>query len=335
MSITGKELAAKLGVSEAAVSMALNNKPGVSTVTKKLIIDTAKEYGYDFTRIPSQPAKLQGNIVFAQFKKSGAIITDNPFFSELTEGIGNSCQKFGYFINIQYLYEHNDINAMLQDYASSGTKGIILLGTEMNINDLRLFSDQKLPLVVLDCYFSNHPANYVIINNMQGAYIATEYLIKKCRSQPGYLQSDYPIQNFMERADGFYKAIRTNGMSTSRSIVHKLAPSVEGAYSDMLSYIKGGDSLAGCYFADNDLIAAGAIKAFKECGYRIPKDISVIGFDDIPLCTITEPSLSTIRVPKKEMGEIAANRLFELINNKNITNIKIEIETSIIKRGSA
>ena len=71
-------------------------------------------------------------------------------------------------------------------------------------------------------------------------------------------------------------------MSSSRSIVHSLTPSMEGAYTDMLELIKNGEELASCYFADNDLIAVGAMKALKESGYRIPQDIGIVGFRQPP-----------------------------------------------------
>ena len=92
-------------------------------------------------------------------------------------------------------------------------------------------------------------------------------------------------------------------MSSSRSIVHILTPSMEGAYADMLEIIKNGEELASCYFADNDLIAVGAIKALKENGYRIPQDIGIVGFDNLPLGSVIEPALTTIHVPKQYMGE--------------------------------
>ncbi len=337
MGITGKELASMLGISEAAVSMALNNKSGVSTKTRKLVLEVAREKGYDFTRLPAntEKAKNLGNIVFAFYRKSGAIISDNPFFSQLTEGVSTACEKEGYYLNIQYLYDHNDIEGKISDFAATGCKGLVLLGTEMQKADLEKFENIKIPLVILDCYFADYSANYILINNMQGAYIATDYLFRKSHTQPGYLRSSYPIQNFMERADGFYKAIRNNGMSTSRSIVHTVAPSVEGSYCDLMTIIQNGDPLAKCYFADNDLIAAGAIRAFKESGYKIPKDIQVIGFDDIALCTCVEPAISTIQVPKEHMGEVAAKRLFELIDDPKQITTKIEVETKLIIRSSS
>ena len=148
------------------------------------------------------------------------------------------------------------------------------------------------------------------------------------------MRSSYSIGNFEERADGFYKSIRQNGMSTSASIVHRVAPSVEGAYSDMRALIAQGEPLASCYFADNDLIAAGAMRAFKEAGYRIPEDIGIIGFDNTAMCEILEPPLTTVHVPKQAMGQLAVERLVSILNAKPSANVKIEITPSLVKRKS-
>ena len=156
------------------------------------------------------------------------------------------------------------------------------------------FLNLPIPVVLLDAYFETVPCNCVLINNVQGAYLAARHLIRTCKTQPGYLRSAYPISNFAERSSGFYKAIRASGMSSSRSIVHSLTPSMEGAYADMLEIIKNEEELASCYFADNDLIAVGAIKALKENGYRIPQDIGIVGFDNLPLGSVIEPALTTI-----------------------------------------
>ena len=142
----------------------------------------------------------------------------------------------------------------------------------------------RTPFVLLDAFFDNQSYDSILINNVQGAYRATNFLISQCRCQPGYLHSSFPISNFEERANGFYNSIRNSGMSASKSIVHKLTPSQEGAYSDMKAIIESGDELAEAYFADNDLIAVGAMRALISAGYRIPEDISIVGFDDLPLC---------------------------------------------------
>ena len=320
MSITAKELAKKLCLSEAAISMGLNNKPGVSTDTRKRILEAAQKYGYDFSRIhPAETIQIDRGIIYlVVFRKNGALIPDPPvsiisnhginvpdvsFFAQLSEGIAATSKSYGIHLNNSYLYNEYDI-------------------------------DNHVPFVLIDNYFEGQNANYILINNVQGAYLATEYLIHKNLGQPGYLRSSYLITGFEERADVFYKAVRKNGMATSRSIVHELTPSVEGAYYDMKELLKSNVELSKCYFADNDQIAAGALRAFTEAGYRIPQDISIIGFDDMPLCTYTIPTLTTIHVPKQYMGELAVKRLAEIIENQSSGPVKIEVATQIKKRKS-
>ena len=123
-------------------------------------------------------------------------------------------------------------------------------------------------------------------------------------------------------------------MSSSKSIVHALTPSIDGAYADMKEILNVGEKLAPCYFADNDLIAVGAMKALKEYGYRIPEDIAIVGFDNIPMSTIIEPALTTIHVPKQYMGKIAVQRLITLLTEKGTQPVKIEISTQLVERKS-
>ena len=189
-------------------------------------------------------------------------------------------------------------------------------------------------MVVLDAYFEKLDFNFILINNVQGAFMATEHLIKMRRTQPGYLRSDYWISNFEQRADGFYKAIRAAGMSTAKSQVLRLTPSQEGAYADMKRLLNAGERPVDCYFADNDLIAFGAVMALKEAGYRVPEDVAVVGFDDMPACEYMEPQLSTIMVPKLFMGETAAIRVVQLIEGSNIQPLKIEVSTRLVRRKS-
>lgn len=334
MAITAKELAKILHLSEAAISMALNNRPGVSTATRQRVLETAREYGYDFTKIreSAEPRIERGTLCFIIYKKSGAVVADTPFFSQLTEGIELGCRQLRYSLNIYYLYEDDNIEKQLQNLPFCN--GILLLGTEMKPEDFTPFRKLSVPLVVLDTYYENIPLDWVLINNFQGAYQAVHYIIRKSKSQPGYLRSSYAIGNFEERADGFYKAIRANGMSPSKSQVLKLSPSIEGAYEDMKALLSAGETPARCYFADNDLIAAGAIRALKEAGFKIPQDVGIIGFDDMPMCGGLEPPLTTVNVPKQYMGQMAVSRLIQILQEKNSYPAKIAISTSLVKRKS-
>ena len=334
MSITAKQLAAQLGLSESAVSLALNNRPGVSTQTRKRVLAAAKEQGYDFSRKGISGSGKRGTICFAVYKMSGAVVDDTPFFAELTDGVSVGCRKENYDCIVRYLYEDDDLEDQIYALNSGGFSGVIVLATEMQESTLPKFAAVTIPLVFLDAYFENPDCNFILINNVQGAYLATSYLIRKRRTQPGYLRSAYPISNFEQRADGFYKAIRAAGLSTSQSPVVRLTPSQEGAYEDMKQWLQSGEKPADCYFADNDLIAIGAIQAMKEAGYHIPEDVAVVGFDDMPACEYMSPPLTTVMVPKTQLGEIAATRIILLAEGKRPDPVKIEVNVRLIKRKS-
>ncbi len=332
-SITAKELASMLHLSESAISLALNDKPGVSRETRKRVLDAARENGYDFARKALGRDQKKGTICFAVYRKSGAVVGDTPFFSELTDGISIRCRRDGYECVISYLYEDEDLPGQIYDMRVAKYAGVIVLATEMEEQTLSLFDVVESPLVFLDAYFERPEYNFILINNTQGAYQATRYLIRKCRTQPGYLRSSYWISNFEARADGFYKAIREAGMSTSQSLVHRLPPSQEGAYADMKEILRT-EKPARCYFADNDLIAIGAIQALKEAGYRIPEDVSIVGFDDISSAEYVSPPLTTVEVPKAYLGEAAVSRVVQMIEGRSLQPLKVEVFTRLIRRKS-
>lgn len=334
MGITAKELAKKLNLSAAAVSMALRGKPGVSTQTRQLVLDTALKYGYDFSRI-SEKANAGGSVFFIVFRKHGAVVADTPFFSELTEGISLECKNLGYKLQVRYIYEEDISPEQLDDIQYSDCSGIILLGTEMTEENIKPFLSLTAPMVLLDAYFDTITCDCILINNHQGAFQAAQYLIRKYKKQPGYLRSSYQISNFYERSTGFYNAVRAAGMSSSGCTVHYLSPSLEGAYADMVDIIQSKEKLAPCYFADNDLIAVGAMKAFLQFGYRIPEDIAVIGFDNMPISSAIEPALTTIHVPKQYMGEAAVQRLSALMKKPGLPPVKTQVSTSLIVRLSS
>lgn len=335
MSITAKELAKMLNLSEAAVSMALNGKTGVSTQTRSRVLEAASNYGYDFTKIKNAKKK-SGSINYIIYRKDGAIlkIQHTPFFNSLSESIEEHTKELGYPLVTITINDENEVSEQLRRLITPDCVGIILLGTEMHKEDFFPFAYIPQPIVVLDTSFHSVKMDCILMNNKHGAYDATRYLIKKRQSQPGYLRSSYSMHNFDARAEGFKKAVRDAGLSTSNSITHFLAPSMEGAYADMVELLKSGVTLADCYFADNDLIAAGAMRAFKEFGHRIPEDIGIVGFDNTSICTYIDPPLTSINVPIHYMGQTAVNRLVEVIHAKNYRPVTIKVSTNLIIRKS-
>lgn len=331
MKVTAKHIAEQLGISAAAVSMALNNKPGVSVEMRHKIIDVASQMGYDFSRINAKKAK-SNTIAFVCFHKN--FVFDTPFFTEMATSIEEVIKENDYQLCFHHIHDLDNIDEIITSFQSYCYEGIILLGTTMTRDEFLPFEKLSIPIILLDTYFPNINADCITINNVDSAETATDYLIKKRHQQPGYLHSSQEIVNFNERSLGFYNAVRKNSMPTSKSIVHYLSPSVDGSYADMMEILRNNEPLANCYFADNDEIAIGAMRAFKESGYRIPQDIAIIGFDNIPYSTYIDPPLTTIDVPKAFMGTVAAKHLIALIQKNEKFHIKIEINTNLIIRYS-
>ncbi|MBR1585231.1 MAG: substrate-binding domain-containing protein [Clostridia bacterium] len=192
----------------------------------------------------------------------------------------------------------------------------------------------NIATVVLDAYFEEISADYVLINNVQGAFLATDYLARCGHRSIGHLKSNVYISNFGERANGYYNALRKHGIDTSHSFVIPLSPQTEQGYADMVKYLEKEPRLATAYFADNDIIAVAALRGFAKFGYNCPNDISVIGFDDMPFCQLTTPPISTMRVPKRDLGRIAVKRLLEKIQIRESDFMKISIATQLIERES-
>lgn len=330
-----KDIAAFTGVSASTVSLVLNNKPGISEATRQRVFAAAAELGYQEHISRSKAVKgKQNSLQFVIYKKHGRVVSDTPFFANVLEGAEAEVKRHGFNLLITYIDEGHNISEQLSGILHGGSGGMILLATEMSSKDLEPFTSAGIPLVVLDSYFEEITTDTVVINNMQGAFMATQYLWQMGHKEIGYLKSSVPINNFIERKDGFKKALKACKVPYNAEYIFPLNASIETAYSDMKAHLKANKKLPTAFFADNDIIALGAMRALKEAGYRIPEDVSVIGFDDIPMCEIVDPPLTTVKVPKRDIGQIAIRRLVEIMQEQPTTRLKIELRTELVQRKS-
>lgn len=334
MNISAKNLAKHLGVSPATISIVFNNGSGVSEKTKLKVLKAAKELGYQHNT-KSYHSNENSVIQLCIYKKHGQIVNDTPFFSELLEGISLQVTEYKYNLHITYLYENQDLASQILRIKNNKCVGLIILATEMLETDIDFFNVLHLPMVILDNYFEHKYFDSVLINNIQSAYAATMYLIEMGHTEIGYIASSLPVYNFKERRKGYCKAISTlsNEKFSLEEIVN-VFPTSEGAYKDFRNYLSSNPKLPTAFFAENDIICAACMKALIDEGYHLPEDVSFVGFDDIPLCEFLTPKLSTINVPKRQIGITAVNRLFAHINNCSETIQKVEVSSRLIIRNS-
>lgn len=305
----------KTGYSRTTVFNVLNGRGGTSKETAQRILKLAEEMKY-------APAENRKKIKLVVFKDSGTVVDDTPFFSQLFSGIESECRAHNYSLEITYIYgsEENYERSRAQ-ILNDDADGIILLGTEMSEKEFLPYENTRIPVLMCDNRFFSERTNCVAINNKDAVEHAVSYLISCGHRKIGYLRGATRINNFRERADGMRAALGKNGLPEAFEYTVTLRPSTDKAYQDMKQWLQQPHDMPTAYFADNDLIAFGAMRALQEVGYRIPEDISVVGFDDMPFCEVFNPPLTTVRVNKDTLGRIAVKKLIEEIAHRK-TNCK-------------
>lgn len=335
MKLKSKDIAKILGVSPATVSLVLNNKPGISTDTREKIISYLEENGYNTSHLYQREESTGKTIQFVIYKKHGKVVGDTPFFSELIESINRAAREDGYNLTITYMDETKDnIPSLVELIKKENPAGLLILATEMSASDITIFSKLDLPMLLLDSQFDSQNVDTVCINNADGVYKAIQHLVDKGHKTIGYLHSDIWIYNFEQRMLRFKHYMNDKNLSLPKEYFFNLEPTVEGSYRDMKKLLKERKDIPHSFFADNDIIAFGAIRALIEAGYKIPEDISIIGFDDTPYCELLTPKLTTIRVFKQQVAITAVNRLISIINNSSCCIQKTYISTELITRES-
>lgn len=326
MKVSIRDISNITGFSPATVSNALNHKKGVNKETAAEVFRVAREIGY-----LSESAITKIKLVI--FRKNGSIVDDTPFFPSLINGFEQECRHFGYEMVICNVDQRDaDYEKQVHTLLTEVGSAVVVLATEMLDGDLEIYKKAACPLVILDHWDESMEFNAVLINNADAARMATDYLAGKGHQRIGYIRGDYRIKGFRSRFAGFQIALRKRGLEYQDKYVFTVGTTLNGAYQDMLKYLKGNPELPTAFFADNDLMALGAMKALQEMGHRIPEDISIIGFDDLPFSEISSPRLSTVKVPNTEMGKIAVRRIVEIIEKRDDIVTKTQVCTRMICR---
>lgn len=309
--VTAKDIAEKLNISQSAVSLALNGKPGVSENTRALVLETAMQLGYTRPDASSLCSPTR-TICFVRYAgKIVQIAEHTSFASFVLQGVEARATELGYNTQVRYLNAGDMYNPQTLEFIRNAD-GIIFLGTD--ITETRLPEIEQLfgylgstPVVVVDSSLLASRVDCVINDSYGGAKSAAEYLLQTGHRRIGYVRAKQRIRNLCERERGIRDALDRAGFPLAATI--EVDVSSEGAFQDFDAWIKQLPDLPDALFAENDILAAAVIRVLKKHGYRVPDDVSVIGFDDIPMCEMLDPPLTTVHAFKEELGVVAVEIL--------------------------
>lgn len=329
--MTIREIAAIAGVSSATVSMVLNGKAGISKETRERVQRVLTQTNY--TRYNRDMEEAGCNIRFIKYSKHGMVVEENQgFISSIIDRITAECRRFSYNL-IMSGCNGNTAEETFQMVAGNTMDGVIILGSELDEALTQKLLDIKAPLVVLDNSMRFTGLSSVVMANEDIAVNAVRYLHRMGHRDIGYFHSSVYVNNFEERLSGYRNAIRSLGLPETEPIL--LTPTLKGAYLDMKQLLLfGAYKPHGAVFCANDTIAIGAARALQEQGYAIPKDVSMIGVDDIPFSAITQPALTTMRVSRTLMGILVIDTLRKRIQHPEWPPINVNVIGQLVERDS-
>jgi DNA-binding LacI/PurR family transcriptional regulator len=332
MAITIKDIAKQVGVSPSVVSRALNNKYGVKETTREAILNTAREMDY-------YPNVIARSLVTRKTKTIGVMMGDisESFYSMIIKGMEFVAQTAGYTLLFSNSYDQLDHGDVLKKMVHGAkADGLVIVGS--NIKDEHFFlnlAEQEIPFVLLERNLAHPKINCIWVDNFTGGYLATQYLTGKNHRRIAHLAGPLHFQSALDRLEGYKKALAEAGLPFDKELVISgdfYWKTGHGATREILRRSPECNAI----FAANDTMAFGALQAIKEAGLKVPDDITVVGYDDIEFSALMNPTLTTIRQPRFEMGKLAvSNLLSTLESGESSGNNKICFTPELIVRGSA
>lgn len=321
--VTIKDIARELGISPSTVSRALKDHPDISQPTKDKIQVLVDKYHYKPNAVALNLRQGKSNVI-------GVIIPEivHHFFSSVISGIEEVVQEHGYSVMLcqsSEMYEREVLNSKVM--LSSRVEGVLVsLSKETekygHFNDLL---HSQIPLVFFDRICPGLETDRVVVDDFNGAMTATEYLINTGCKRIAHLSASQKLEIGYKRKRGYISALEKNGIEMDDDIIvhcDKFEKALE-----IVPQLMALENPPDAIFAVNDLTAAAAIKAIKKLGLRVPHDVSIIGFTDGLVSTVTDPALTTVSQNGLDIGRRSAEILFDRIEQKTM---KFKYKTVVI-----
>lgn len=313
-------------VSTATVSRVLSNNINVSVKTRDKVLEAVNRLEYKPNRLASNLRKLSSNTVMV-------VVPDitNPFFSSILQGFKDVALENGYHVLLgdtgNSLEQEREYINLVKERVVDG----LILATARLPKEEILAASQEIPVVLACEYIDGFDIPTVSIDNVSAAREAVEYLIHNGHRRIGLITGPFSVILSKDRVKGYYQAMNLNEIPIEGVLIQEGDFTVTSGYETMLKLLALEETPT-AVFATNDEMAVGAMKAIKQKGLDVPRDISVIGFDNIPLCELIEPELTSISQPRYDMGYQAMQMLLKIIKKEDLTRNQIVLPHRLMIR---
>ncbi|BBI31639.1 LacI family transcriptional regulator [Cohnella abietis] len=334
-----KEVAKLAGVSEATVSRVLNGVGPMKESTRNRVLEVAAQLNYKLNAIASNFARgKSGNLGVVLPHVPKVHLFSTYYFSELLSGIGEAVRSKGFGLLLLFR-DPASVYDYVSLYRTQRVDACIVLGASAFHTEqegISRLAEERLPFCVIDQQFNNPLVSIVAADHEQGSYEAVKHLIDKGCRRIGFLNGSPQYSNSSDRMLGYRKALQDASIDYDKTIIY------EGNYSRT-----SGNQAADRVYADldkldavfvsNDRMAIGLIQGLRAKGCQLPRDLRIVAYDDSDAASLTEPPLTTVKVPFYEMGQLAAEKLLNQLVGKDDTSFIIQekLQTELKVRQSS
>jgi DNA-binding LacI/PurR family transcriptional regulator len=332
--ITIREVASKANVSTAAVSLFLNRKTGLAADTKQRIAHAIDELGYT----PRKSSKLERGkpTITVLIENLRLSVHSDIFYGEVIESIEAHASELGYHLLLKVVQNDSDVHTLLKQHAHEGNGLLLLGGGDLDPDLVRAVIDRNVPAVLVDNHLPNLPIDCVAPDYVTGAYQATRYLLELGCQRIACIRGPAKYRSLSERFYGYCCALLDAAGGVDMKLVQ--ADLSEGnprkGYEEMKTLLARKVKFD-AVFCVSDRTAFGALEALKEARVKVPRSVSVVGFDNVAQAAHVSPSLTTVDVNKHELGRLAMRRLDELVRGQGgYSPITQLVPTMLVRRNS-
>lgn len=323
---TIKDIAARLGVSVSTVSKGLNGASDISEELRQMVLDTAVEMGY-----ATKKSKKPENRKLAIFIENMDYEASNQFGYDIVLGFRQNAFRHNWDVTVIpitpsfQLYEKYDTYML-----KNGFCGAFLVGFALHDEWMKQLETTTMPTVLFDNYIKNNPnVCYIGTDNYEGIDAAVHHLYTLGHKKIAFLNGSQHSMVSEQRQEAYYMSMKTHGLTVEEDLTAYGYYVADSAKYHVPAFLAAHATAIIC---GNDLIASGVIAECRLRGFRVPEDVSVVGFDDIPVSSMLEPPLTTIRQERGELGKCAYVILNSLVHH--IPICRTQIRPKLIERES-
>lgn len=329
------DVAQLAGVSRTTVSFVLNNVPGVaiSEATRKRVLEAARSLNY-------HPNAAGRKLVSGKSRTLGLVLCQSPeqvfadsLLPQVLLGVGQAAMQVGYQVLLRPTETSDPFN-YIKTIRENFVDGIVLSGPRQDDPEIIRLYEEGFPVMLMG-QLPGSEVPFVDVDASAGAEAATNHLLERGRRRIAIItNAPLTYTSARQRRDGYLHALTSAGIEYDDTLLQEGNFTPESGYQAMMALLSNG-SHPDAVFVASDVVAKGAMLAIKRSGLRIPEDLAIVGFDDIPLAEYFDPPLTTFHLPAYGLGWAAGDRLIRLVQNEGLDDKGVLMQSDLIVRESS